>query len=78
MRERAWQLGKGKLPKEATLDLDSVIKPVYGNCKEGADFTFKKSFGYHPEMLSLAETAEWLDGINRPGNETSGECAAEL
>ena len=78
MRERAWQLGKGKLPKQATLDLDSVIKPVYGNCKEGADFTFKKSFGYHPEMLSLAETAEWLDGINRPGNETSGECAAEL
>ena len=78
MRERAWELGKEKLPKEATVDLDSVIKPVYGNCKEGADFTWKKSFGYHPEMMSLAETGEWLDGINRPGNEPSGQCAVEL
>lgn len=78
MRREAW----GKIPKKkrrrASLDLDSKICPVYGNKKEGADFTYQGSYGYHPEMVSLAETGEWLDAVNRSGNEVSGDKAAYL
>jgi hypothetical protein len=78
MQELVWD----RLPKpkrrQATLDLDSRICPVYGNKKRGADFSFKKVFSYHPEFLSLAETGEWLDGVNRPGNGSSGSSGARL
>ena len=78
MREAAWDKAGKKLPEQVAADLDSVVKEVYGNCKEGADFSWKKSFSYHPEMLSLAETGEWLDAVNRSGNELSGDKAAYL
>lgn len=78
MRERAWQKAARQLPKHVSADLDSTVSEVYGNCKQGADFTWKKSYGYHPELLSLAETCEWLDGVNRPGNQASGAKAAYL
>jgi len=78
VQEHVWRkLRKGQR-KHATLDLDAKICPVYGKRKRGADYSYKRTFSYHPEMLSLAETGEWLDGVNRPGNERSGDRAAYL
>ncbi len=78
MRERAWDKAGRKLPRHIAVDLDSRVSEVYGNCKQGADFSWKKCFSYHPEMLSIAETGEWLDVVNRSGNEPSGQKAAYL
>lgn len=78
MRKEAWQKLKKSKRRWASLDLDSKICAVYGQQKEGADFGYEGSYGYHPEMLSLAETNEWIDVINRPCNEGSGEQAVYL
>jgi hypothetical protein len=53
------------------------VRHVYGNQKEGADFTYKGGFGYHPLVISLAETQECLRLVNRSGNKTSAEGAAQ-
>lgn len=76
-RRRVWErLAKGRR-RLATVDLDSTIKPVYGECKMGAAFSYKKSWSYHPLLISLAETNEPLRLINRPGNAASAEGVEE-
>jgi hypothetical protein len=71
-QEAVWKrrYGKKKVAR-AMIDLDSCVRPVYGDQKEGTDFTYKGSFGYHPLVISLAGTMECLRLINRSGNEGS-------
>ncbi len=71
-QEKVWKrrYGKGKAER-AIVDLDSCVRPVYGDQKEGTDFTYKGSFGYHPLVISLAGTLECLRLVNRSGNEAS-------
>ena len=78
IQERAWRqhFGVKKVPL-GVVDLDSHLHHVYGHQKEGADFTYKGGFGYHPLVISLAETQECLRLVNRPGNAGSAEGAAE-
>ena len=75
-RQKVWR----KLPRSVraclTIDMDSTLKTVYGECKEGADFTYKGTWGYHPLLISTHETKECLRIINRPGNSTSAAGAA--
>ena len=78
MQAAAWKKLGRKHRRRASVDLDSTIKEVYGDKKEGTDFSYNKVFGYHPEFLTLAETHEWLDGVNRSGNESSGSSAVAL
>lgn len=66
-----------KKQKLAVVDMDSHVHHVYGNQKQGADFTYKGGFGYHPLVISLAETHECLRVINRPGNVASADGAAK-
>jgi len=74
---RAWRSAYGKRRrKRGVVDLDSHVRHVYGDQKEGADFTYKGGFGYHPLVISLAETQECLRLVNRPGNAPSAEGAA--
>ncbi len=71
-QEKVWKRRYGKKKAErAIVDLDSCVRPVYGDQKEGTDFTYKGSFGYHPLVISLAGTLECLRLVNRPGNEAS-------
>lgn len=78
VRVKVWR----KLPKKeresATVDMDSTLKPVYGACKQGAAFSYKGTWSYHPLLFTLAETGECLRMINRPGNRPSAEGAAEM
>lgn len=76
-REQVWR----QLPKTrramATIDVDSTIKEVYGQCKQGADFSYTGKWSYHPQLVTLAETNEPLRTINRPGNAGSADGAAD-
>ncbi len=78
LQRAAWKLARGrKTQKLGVVDLDSHIHPVYGDKKEGADFSYKGPFAYHPLIASLAGTGEVLRAINRPGNVASAEGAAD-
>lgn len=71
-QEKVWKRRYGKKKAaRAIVDLDSCVRPVYGDQKEGTDFTYKGSFGYHPLVISMAGTLECLRLINRSGNEGS-------
>lgn len=80
VQERAWRMCHGsKRLALGVIDLDSHLHHVYGRQKEGADFTYKGGFGYHPLVISLAETQECLRLVNRGGNVPSADgAAAEL
>jgi hypothetical protein len=70
-RQRVWaQQPKGFL-KEAYIDMDGTIAATLGECKEGIGLSYKGIWGYHPLILSLANTKEVLYLVNRPGNQTS-------
>ena len=76
-RERVWRQLPKKRRATATIDVDSTIKEVYGECKEGADFSYTGKWSYHPLLITLSETNEPLRTINRPGNSGSADGAAE-
>ncbi len=61
----------------ATIDLDSTLVVTTGECKAGMDISYKGTWGYHPLLVTLAETGEVLRLVNRPGNRPSQEGAAE-
>ena len=75
--EKVWAALPRAKRRMATVDLDSTIKPVYGECKEGADFSYTGKWSYHPLLISVAETNECLRLINRSGNRPSAEGSGE-
>ena len=78
LHRAVWKKRNGRRRRDlALLDLDSHVHHVYGDQKEGADFTYKGGFGYHPLVLSLAGTQECLRIVNRPGNVVSADGAPE-
>jgi hypothetical protein len=75
-QQRVWKHRYGKRKQElALVDLDSHVRPVYGAKKEGADFSYKGTWAYHPLVITLAGTQEVLRLVNRPGNVASAEDA---
>lgn len=74
-REKVWRQMPNSRKGLATIDMDSTIKEIYGECKQGADFSYTGKWSYHPLLLTLAETHELLRTINRPGNVSSAQGA---
>jgi len=62
--------------RTARIDVDGSIVPTTGECKQGMDMSYKGLWGYHPLLISLANTAEPLFIINRSGNRPSHQGAA--
>jgi len=60
----------------ATIDMDGTHTPTTGECKVGMDLSYNRLWCYHPLLLTLAETGEALNIVNRSGNRPSHEGAA--
>ena len=63
--------------RDAILDVDGMLAPTSGECKEGMGLSYNGIWGYHPLMVSLANTMEPMYLWNRPGNRPSHDGAAE-
>jgi len=72
IRPKLWQKRLSKRERaEAIIDVDGTVAPTTGECKEGMGLSYKGIWGYHPLMISLANTLEPLYLVNRSGNSTS-------
>ena len=60
----------------AKVDADGSIVPTTGETKKGMDISYKGIWGYHPLLISLANTGEPLFIVNRSGNVPSHDQAA--
>ena len=60
----------------ARIDGDGSFVNTTGECKEGIAPTYKRTWGYHPLLISLTNTREPLFIVNRSGNRPSSEGAA--
>jgi hypothetical protein len=75
-RQRVWARQPPAFFAEARIDMDGTLVPTTGECKAGMDLAYDGTWGYHPLVVSLANTGEVLSVLNRPGNRPSHEGAA--
>jgi DDE family transposase len=76
-RLNVWKRQPDEFFDEAFIDMDGTLVITTGECKQGMDISYKGDWGYHPLLVSLANTKEVLSLINRSGNRPSHEGAAE-
>ena len=75
-RVRVWRAQPATFFDEAVIDADGTLAETTGQCKEGMDIAYDGVWGYHPLVVSLANTGEPLYLVNRSGNRPSSEGAA--
>jgi hypothetical protein len=75
-RVKAWKEQPPAFFEEALLDVDGTLVATGACCKQGVDIAYDGTWGYHPLIISLANTGEVLSVVNRPGNRPSHEGAA--
>ena len=75
VRLKVWRRQPPSFFKEARVDIDGSIASTYGECKQGMDISYNGEWGYHPLIVSLANTKEILFIKNRSGNRPSHEDA---
>jgi Transposase DDE domain group 1 len=76
-RLRVWAQQPDAFRDQAILDADGTIVETDAECKQGVDISYDRRWGYHPFLVSLANTAEPLFLLNRSGNRPSQERAGE-
>jgi len=78
VRQKMWKKGMSRSQRaEAILDVDGTVALTTGECKQGMGLSYNGIWGYHPLLISLANTLEPLYLVNRPGNRPSHDGAAE-
>lgn len=75
VRATVWKKQAPDFFEQAILDADGTIVETYGERKEGMDISYDGQWGFHPLLVSLANTQEPLFIENRPGNRPSHEGA---
>ena len=76
-RVNAWKTQPPEFFDRATIDGDGSSVETLGECKQGMDISHKGIWGYHPLVVSLANTQEPLFILNRSGNRPSHEGAPQ-
>jgi hypothetical protein len=76
-RLNVWKRQPQEFFEEAVIDMDGTLTITTGDCKEGMDISYQGDWGYHPLVVSLANTKEVLSIVNRSGNRPSHEGAAD-
>jgi hypothetical protein len=75
-RLKVWAQQPAAFFEQAIIDADGTLVGTTGSCKKGMDISCKGTWGYHPLVVSLANTGEVLSIVNRSGNRPSHEGAA--
>lgn len=75
-RLKVWREQPDAFFEEALIDADGTIVETTGECKAGMDISYNGKWGYHPLLVSLANTNEPLYLFNRSANRPSHEGAA--
>jgi hypothetical protein len=76
VRQRVWARQPAAFFDLARIDMDGTLVATDAECKQGIDIAYNGVWGYHPLVVSLANTGEVLSVLNRPGNRPSHEGAA--
>lgn len=72
-RLEVWKRHPTLTRETARIEADGTIVGTLGECKQGMDIAYNGTWGYHPLLVSLANTAEPLFVYNRSGNRPSHE-----
>jgi hypothetical protein len=72
-----WKQQPDAFREEAIIEGDGTLVGTTGECKQGMDLSYNGVWGYHPLLLSLANTQEPLFLVNRSASRPSYEGAAE-
>src|SRR5205807_7522230 len=75
-RVQVWQRQPEAFLEHAIIEADGTLVGTTGECKQGMDLSYNGVWGYHPLLISLANTNEPLFLINRPASRPSHEGAA--
>ena len=75
-RLQVWQRQSTEFFEEAQIDMDGTLVETGAEKKQGIDIAYDGTWGYHPLVVSLANTGEVLSVVNRSGNRPSHEGAA--
>jgi len=76
-RVRVWRQQPEAFFDRAVIDADGTLAPTTGERKEGMNIGYDGTWGFHPLVVSLANTQEPLYLVNRSANRPSHEGAAE-
>jgi len=67
-RLAVWRQQSPEFFDHALIDADGTMVETYGECKQGMDINHQGQWGYHPLVITLANTGEALYLVNRGGN----------
>ena len=76
IRKQVWRQQEDSFLDCATIDADGTMVETSGEKKQGIGINYKGQWGYHPLVVTLAETQELLYILNRSGNRASEEDSA--
>jgi hypothetical protein len=75
-RVQVWRRQPAAFLEQAIIETDGTLVGTTGACKRGMDLSYHGIWGYHPLVVSLANTQEPLFIVNRPASRPSYEGAA--
>ena len=76
-RVQVWRQQPDAFFEHAIIEADGTLVGTTGACKQGMDLAYNGLWGYHPLLVSLANTQEPLFLVNRPASRPSSEGAAD-